>query len=163
VDDPEGYVTNALAVLTRYPEAVVKEVCEPGAGIQTRIKWPPTQSELREACERVAGEHASRERREMLATHRVLIDTPQGLRPETEAASEKPTQEERDRAVARWENEIRPQMQALGREPKPNGPPPGMTDDQRREWYERRLETLKGRPLPKLSDEAKRKVQEQAL
>jgi hypothetical protein len=85
VDDPRGFVANAVAVLQRYPETVVEEVCRPGYGIQTRIKWPPSQAELREACERVAGERANRERRALLNKHRVLLDTPQGLKPEAEA------------------------------------------------------------------------------
>jgi hypothetical protein len=109
VDDPKIYVTNAAAVLCRYPELVAAEVCAPGSGIQARQKWLPTVSELREACEAALAEHQARERRAMLAKHRVLIDTPHGPQPEAEA--EKPSQEARDRAVAHWQQAVRPSLQ----------------------------------------------------
>jgi hypothetical protein len=98
VDDPEGFVANAVAVLTNYPEAVVQEVCRPGTGIQTKIKWPPTQQEFRQECERVATEHANRERRRQLTEHRVLIDTRHGPMPEPEFS--RLPEAERERIVA---------------------------------------------------------------
>jgi hypothetical protein len=123
-------------VLCRYPEAIVAEVCGPGVGIQTRQKWLPTVSELREACEQVLAERQARERRELLGRHRVLIDTPRGLAPETQ--SEKPSQEARDRAVAYWER-----IKA------------GFEGEQRKQAIGRRLEELQGQPLPPLSEAAK--------
>lgn len=70
---------------------------------------------------------------------------------------QKPAQEQRDRAVAHWENEVRP---TLKQPPKPRSdePPPGLTDDERRAWFERRLEALKAQPLPALSTEARRSL-----
>jgi hypothetical protein len=138
VDDPRVYTVNAVAVLCRYPEAIVAEVCGPGVGIQTRSKWLPTVSELREACEHAVAERQARERRELLAKHRVLIDTPRGLAPEASPNPEKPSQEARARAVAYWE-----QVKA------------GFAGEQRKQVITRRLEELQGQPLPPLSEAAK--------
>lgn len=153
--DPELAVANMVTMLAQYPAAVMTEACNPRTGIQARSKWPPKLSELRDECERVAGEFAACERRELLAKHRVLIDTPFGPRPEAEV--EKASQEARDRAVSHWENEVRP---TLKQPPKPSAdePPPGLTDDQRREWFERRLEALKAMSRPALSAELRKKL-----
>jgi hypothetical protein len=156
INDPKVYVAGCVAVFRRFPADVVSRVCEPGAGIQTRQKWLPTVSELREACERALDERLGRERRALLAQHRVLIDTPRG--PEPPAEVEKPSQDARDRAVTYWRDEVRPQLQARSDVGKADGPPPGLTDDGRREWYERRLETLRGQPLPPLPEAAKRSL-----
>lgn len=110
VGDPEIFVANTIAMLAQFPEAVMTEVCSPRTGIQTRIKWPPKPPELREWCERISAEHANSERRAMLNRHGALIDTPRG--PEPLDAPELTPQELRDRAVARWENEVRPELVA---------------------------------------------------
>src|SRR5215213_5753603 len=68
-NDPELFVANTVTMLGQYPEAVIAEVCNPHTGIQARSKWPPKVSELRDECERVAAEHASRERRALLHSH----------------------------------------------------------------------------------------------
>jgi hypothetical protein len=135
VDDPAVYAANSAAVLCRYPEHIVAEVCGPGTGIQTRQKWLPTVSELHAACEQALGEQVARERRELLAKHRVLIDTPYGPKPEEEAA--RISQEARDRAVARWE-EIKA----------------GFEGEKRRKARARRLEELQGQPVPGISAKA---------
>jgi hypothetical protein len=155
VDDPKIYVTNAAAVLCRYPELVAAEVCAPGSGIQARQKWLPTVSELREACEAALAEHQARERRAMLAKHRVLIDTPHGPQPEAEA--EKPSQEARDRAVAHWQQAVRPSLQTQEVTADRIGEPPGLTEDERRRWYQHKADAMRARshePLPKLSEAA---------
>lgn len=122
VNDPAVYVRTAAAVMTRFTEEIVREAFDPRAGLQTRQKWLPTVSEIREACEAVAAEHANRERRALLAKHRVLIDTPEGLRPESEVdlsalrlagpAPELTPQQMRERACERWETEVRPELVA---------------------------------------------------
>jgi hypothetical protein len=155
VDDPKVYVTNAAAVLCRYPEWVAAQVCGPGTGIQTRQKWLPTVSELREACEAAVAEHQARERRAQLARHRVLIDTPYGPKPEAEA--EKPSQEARDRAIAHWEQNVRPTLQVQEVKADRKGEPPGLNEDERRRWYQHKADAMRARshePLPKLSAEA---------
>jgi hypothetical protein len=134
VDDPEGFVANAIAVLTNYSEAVVREVCAPGTGIQTKIKWPPTQQEFRQECERVAGEHGNRERRAQLAQHRVLLNTPRGLLPEPVAAPI--LEEERKRAAAAFDS-----LQTDLRPARKRGPP--------------NMDLLKPRPVEPLSAAAK--------
>jgi hypothetical protein len=84
-DDPENWTTNAVAVLARYPEAVMAELCHPQSGLQTRIKWPPTSQEIREAGDIAMDRYLARERRAQLAQHRVLLNTPRGLLPEAKA------------------------------------------------------------------------------
>lgn len=51
VDDPEGFLTAIAAVLSTYHPACMDAVTDPRFGIQTRIKFIPTASEVREACE----------------------------------------------------------------------------------------------------------------
>lgn len=91
-------MANAIAVLSRYEEAVVAEACGPGVGLQTRSKWLPTVSEIREACEQSLQAKVDRDRRARLAQHRVLIDTHHGPMPEPEAA--KLSEDERRRIIA---------------------------------------------------------------
>jgi hypothetical protein len=141
VSDPDLYIASMAAVLSRFPERVVRAVCDPGTGLQTRQKWLPRQSEVREACEAALAEEAYRDRRTMLSRHGALRHGPSGLEP---LADEQLTpQEARDRAVARWENEVRPSMQRT--EPRPGDPPPGLTDDQLREWHCGQLKRLAAR------------------
>lgn len=53
--DPEGFKNQLGAVLEQYPDDVILHVCDPRTGIQRRAKFPPTISEMVEACnERVA-------------------------------------------------------------------------------------------------------------
>lgn len=103
VDDPEGFTATAVAVFCRFPEHIVARVTDPGSGIQTRQRWLPTPSELRSACEGELDEEAAAERRRQLAEHRVLVDTPDGLKPLPERRPA--TAEERARATAAWELE----------------------------------------------------------
>jgi hypothetical protein len=64
-DDPEVFVTAAIAVLTHYPEDVVKAVIDPFSGLPSRSKWVPQIPEIREACD---GINAAARRREEQAT-----------------------------------------------------------------------------------------------
>jgi hypothetical protein len=50
--DPEGFKTQLGAVLEQYPDEVITYVCDPrSGGIQRRLKWPPTISEMVDACD----------------------------------------------------------------------------------------------------------------
>ncbi len=49
--DPEGFKTQLGAVLEQYPDEVITYICDPRTGIQRRSKFPPTISEMVEACD----------------------------------------------------------------------------------------------------------------
>lgn len=49
--DPDGFKTVVGAVLEGYSPEVVRYVCDPRTGIQRRFKFPPTVSEIVEACD----------------------------------------------------------------------------------------------------------------
>lgn len=49
--DPDSFKISLGAVLEQYPNEVITYVCDPRAGIQRRSKWPPTISEMVEACD----------------------------------------------------------------------------------------------------------------
>jgi hypothetical protein len=49
--DPDGFKTQLGAILEQYPDEVITYVCDPRTGIQRRSKWPPTISEMVEACD----------------------------------------------------------------------------------------------------------------
>lgn len=49
--DPRGFAVQLATVLSEFPDDVVMFVTSPQTGIQRRSKWPPTISEILEACE----------------------------------------------------------------------------------------------------------------
>src|SRR6185312_13815199 len=49
--DPEGFKNSLGAVLEGFPDEVIRYVCDPRTGLQRHLKWPPTISEVVEACE----------------------------------------------------------------------------------------------------------------
>jgi hypothetical protein len=49
--DPESYMASLGMVLEAYPNDVICFVTDPKTGIQRRSKWPPTISEIVEACD----------------------------------------------------------------------------------------------------------------
>jgi hypothetical protein len=49
--DPDGFKTIVGAVLEGYPDEVVVYVCDPRTGIQRRCTFPPTVSEIVQACD----------------------------------------------------------------------------------------------------------------
>jgi hypothetical protein len=49
--DPEVYGRSVVAMLASYPEFVVRRVCAPARGIQSRLRWLPALAEIRDACE----------------------------------------------------------------------------------------------------------------
>jgi hypothetical protein len=51
VSDPEVYVTAVAAVLSRYPSDIGARLSDPKDGIAGKIKWLPSISEIKEACD----------------------------------------------------------------------------------------------------------------
>lgn len=49
--DPDGYVASLGMVLEQYPEDVVDFITNPRTGIQRTSKFPPTISEIVQACD----------------------------------------------------------------------------------------------------------------
>jgi len=65
---------------------------------------------------------------------------------------EKPDPEARKRAVAYWEEVVRPMMTAHAETSPPrSGPPAGLDEKEQKAWWAARLETFKGQPVPALS------------
>lgn len=165
--NPDVFISTASAVISGFSEEIATEAFNPRTGLQTRSKWLPTISEIREACERVAQTKADRERRALLNEHRVLIDTPWGAKPEREGmallqspdAQRRMTDEERAALADRVSREMRAAAEAQRKKdmpPREDVPPPELSDpDAQRLWYEDRLEVLRKRyatePTPKLS------------
>lgn len=69
-------------MLEQYPDEVITHVCDPRTGIQRHCKFPPSISEVVEACddEAIMVERRKRPMREPLprAPERLLKDRPQG-------------------------------------------------------------------------------------
>jgi hypothetical protein len=63
------------------------------------------------------------------------------------------SQDTRDRAVAHWEQILRAGVHQPDFE-YADEPPSGLTDADRKTWFSRRADDLRGQPLPKLSDAA---------
>lgn len=49
--DPDGYLLQLVSVLEDYSEEIILAVTSPKTGIQRTAKWPPSISEMIEACE----------------------------------------------------------------------------------------------------------------
>ena len=49
--DPEGFVAQLGVILSEFSDEVVNYVTSPKTGVQRRSKWPPTISEVLDACE----------------------------------------------------------------------------------------------------------------
>lgn len=62
--DPESFLAGVIAVLTRYPLDVVAEVTNPATGLPSKMKFLPSISEVREACEAANGVKRDKEIRE---------------------------------------------------------------------------------------------------
>ena len=50
--DPEGYLASLGMVLEQYPDDVIVYITDPRTGVQRACRWPPTISEIVEACDR---------------------------------------------------------------------------------------------------------------
>ena len=53
-------------MLSGYPEAIVREVCDPVRGLPSEDKWLPSVAEIRVACERKMQPLRDQERRDRL-------------------------------------------------------------------------------------------------
>lgn len=81
--DAEGFVVQLGSILTEFSDEVVMYVTSPKTGIQRRSKWPPTISEVLEACEQHQDylRKVSQPRRPPIANRLAppsLINRPQG-------------------------------------------------------------------------------------
>ena len=103
--DPEGFMVSLGAVLEGFPERVITYVTDPRTGIQRRSKWPPTISELVDACE----EHQDylrriSERKPVRAEPRIARD-PQ---PGDQATVFVPASHQRYAALVEWAKNANP-------------------------------------------------------
>lgn len=70
-NNPEVFITAVAAVFGRYPLWIVKAVSDPINGIPSQIKWLPSISEVRSACDALNGyDIRQKERDESLAKQR---------------------------------------------------------------------------------------------
>lgn len=60
--DPDGFLMSLGLVLEQYPDDVIVWVTDPRTGVQRGLKFPPTISEVVEACDNRAAELARHER-----------------------------------------------------------------------------------------------------
>jgi hypothetical protein len=80
--DPAGFVVQLGAVMEEYPDEVIEYVFSPKTGIQRRSKWPPTISEIVEACDEhrafLEKQRATRRAFQERKPEPLLRDRPQG-------------------------------------------------------------------------------------
>lgn len=62
--DPEVFAAGAAAVFSEYPREVVAFVTDPRTGLPRTSKWPPTVSEVGDACQAIMDQRAAAEARE---------------------------------------------------------------------------------------------------
>jgi len=75
VSDPQVYVTAIAAVLSRYPADIGVRLSDPKEGIAGRLKWLPTVSEIKTACDELqAADLAAAKRKADLAEQWRLRD-----------------------------------------------------------------------------------------
>ena len=80
--DPEGYLASLGMVLEQYPDDVIVCVTDPRTGVQRHCKWPPTISEIVEACDRRMQDKARVTRLRNWGKNEVLaIEAPREGRP----------------------------------------------------------------------------------
>lgn len=88
--DPDGFMASLGMVLEQYPNEVIMFITDPRTGVQRGKKWPPTISEIVEACD----EHiAGIKRREKFANwgknDPLAIEGPKAEKPTLEALKAK--------------------------------------------------------------------------
>lgn len=54
-NDPEVYVAAITAVMSEYPEDVLRSIVDPRTGIPSKIEWLPKPAEVKSACEEIEG------------------------------------------------------------------------------------------------------------
>lgn len=82
--DPEGYMASLGMVLEGYSDDVIKYVTDPKTGIQRKSKWPPTISEIVEACDQHQDYLAKCERLRNWGNQPKMIEPPREDRPSLE-------------------------------------------------------------------------------
>jgi hypothetical protein len=88
--DPEGYLASLGMVLEQYPDDVIVYISDPRTGVQRACKWPPTISEIVEACDRRMQEQARTRRLKNWGKNEVpALEAPREDRPTYEALKEK--------------------------------------------------------------------------
>lgn len=50
-NDPEVYTAAIIAILSDYPESIIREVVDPRVGLPSKVQWLPTPKEVKEACD----------------------------------------------------------------------------------------------------------------
>ena len=65
-NDPETFITGAAATLACYPEAIVRDVCDPVRGLPAHDEWLPSIARVRVECERRMQPVRDQERRERI-------------------------------------------------------------------------------------------------
>src|SRR5208337_2593031 len=50
-NDPDHYAGGIAAILSDYPRSIVEYVTDVRTGVASRIKWPPSPADVKEACE----------------------------------------------------------------------------------------------------------------
>lgn len=106
--DPDGFKTQLGAVLEQYPDEVITFVCDPRTGIQRRNKFPPTISEIVEACDEHSSFLERSRRRRPVFQERLpaplLCERPQGYR----ATIFVPEGNSRYEKLVEWTKEAKP-------------------------------------------------------
>lgn len=83
--DPEGYLMSLGLVLEQYPDQVIVYISDPRTGVQRHLKWPPTISEIVEACDARAAELKRNERlRNWGKNEPLMLEAPRENRPTLE-------------------------------------------------------------------------------
>lgn len=83
--DPDGYMISLGMVLEQYPDDVVVYITDPRTGVQRHLKWPPTISEVVEACDNRIAELKRNERfRNWGNNDPLLLEPPRENRPTLE-------------------------------------------------------------------------------
>lgn len=110
--DPEGFKNSLGAVLEEFPDEVIRYVCDPRTGIQRRLKWPPTMSEVLEACE----DHQGFLKRLRTERPAVLVRLPSPERPPGYLANVfVPEGHVRYQGLVDWAKDADPKLYAYGR------------------------------------------------
>lgn len=88
-DDPESYMASLGMVFEGYSDEVICYVTAPQTGIQRRVKWPPTISEIVEACDAHVEHLAKMERFKNWGSGNKLLEPPRENRPTLAEMKEK--------------------------------------------------------------------------
>jgi hypothetical protein len=108
--DPDTFVTAVAALLSRYPEEIVRRVTHPVDGLPASHTFPPSVAEVKAACENLMGPVYAARKREIEAERMRHLLAPPVV-----------TAEQRERATRKWFDEIRPTMAASDK-PAPETP-----------------------------------------